>query len=219
MVPDVNARFSMFSIQWFNREKAQLFSNYCKQILFGLLEALGKQKLKLTQLVLMIIQGILNMLTYDYCNNCQTHPFSHYDFMQTVPCVPDVKSSPTVYHPFWSPSVKCPLNWLQSKVWIDRAWVNWPRFQVPEAFRQGACLPSWCLIQGPRWRCNSLAVRSLTHTFTRRGCGSGGPRGDDGVRAAPPALHSQYNRGQCCHSEPSTSRRMDGWIMNGWMDR
>lgn len=113
--------------------------------------------------------------------------------------------------PFDPPSVICPLNWLQSKVWIDWARVNWPQFLVPQAFRQGARLPSWCLIQGPRWRRNSLAVRSLTHTLTRRGCGSGWPRGmrGSGVWAAPPALKSQYNRGQWCDSELCALKWMD----------
>jgi len=113
-------------------------------------------------------------------------------------CLMSTQTQP-FYHPFWSPSVICPLNWLQSKVWIDRAWVNWPQFRVPEAFWQGDCLPSWCLIQSLRWRRSSLAVRSLTHTFTRRGRGSvwtPGGGGTKGVRLAPPALQSQYLWGQ-----------------------
>lgn len=105
-------------------------------------------------------------------------------------CLMSIQAQP-FYHLFWSPSVICPLNWLQSKVWIDWAWVNWPQFPVPQAFRQGARLPSWCLIQGPRWRHNSLAVRSLTHTFTRRGCGSGWPPGIAGSEG--PLLLSKVN--------------------------
>lgn len=39
-------------------------------------------------------------------------------------------------------------------------WLIVPRRRVLEAVRQGAHLPHLCLIQGPRWRNNSLAVKS-----------------------------------------------------------
>lgn len=153
-------------------------------------------------------------LAYDDCNHSQRQSSPPSVTMITCKqypvCLMSNQAQP-FYHPFWSPSVICPLNWLQSKVWIDWARVNWPQFLVPQAFRQGARLPSWCLIQGPRWRRNSLAVRSLTHTLTRRGCGSGWPRGmrGSGVWAAPPALKSQYNRGQWCDSELCALKWMD----------
>lgn len=84
------------------------------------------------------------------------------------------------FNNIWFHCEICPLNWLQWKVEIDWALVNWPQSLVPQAFRQETSLSNWCLIRGPRWRHNCQAAKSLTHTFTRRVSCSGCPRGING---------------------------------------
>lgn len=139
---------------------------------------------------------------------------SRCDFMQMVSSVPDVKSEPNRFIIF----LTCPPNWLHSKSWIDQAWVNWPQFLVPQALGQGARLPRWCLIQGSRWRCNSLAVRSLTHTLSRHGCGRGQPLG-----MAPRTRQSQCSPRDSDHSEPSVGALNwiipDHWKINKFIKR
>lgn len=107
------------------------------------------------------------------------------------------------------------LIYLHITVWMDRVWANWLQFPASKAQRQGARLPSWCLIQGSRWRCNSLALRPPTHTLTRHGCCLRWPRGMRGSEWPFLLPKVIVIPGQSCHCVATlnlTDRNFEGCL-------